>query len=223
MVVPWEWIKAARDVVKAEPRKQPTCLPVGLLPWLYLSDMSSVVDLVNDNPLGITAVLTTNKIVRDDDLWGMTAQLSEKDISHGYVGGVDIIGYDMMKYHWEDANKFIEESLQCNNDDGNEEGEDISPSPSPPPKIVVHCQAGTNRSALVAGAAMIAFGTNPNNSGDDSNNKKLTFMEVISILKKQRGFVLNNIWFVRQLAEFAQARGQLGPKPEGYTNKPLRN
>ena len=61
--------------------------------------------------MGITAVLTTNKIVRDEDLWGITAQLSQLDIRHGYVGGVDIIGYDMMKYHWDDAYEFIQESL----------------------------------------------------------------------------------------------------------------
>jgi predicted protein tyrosine phosphatase len=202
--VPWEWIKEARDIVKAEPRKQPEWMPVELLPWLYLSNMPSVLKLSHHNPMNITAVLTTNKIVRDDDLWGMTAQLAEKDIAHGYVGGVDIIGYDMMKYHWEDAHQFIDEALSSKDEEF--------------PKIVVHCAAGTNRSALIAGAAMIAFGRR----SSESEGKDLEFLEVISILKKQRGFVLNNVWFIRLLAEFAQARGQLGPKPDGHSEEPLR-
>jgi len=216
--VPWEWIKAARDIVKAEPRKQPDHLPVQLLPWLYLSDMPSALKLSQNNPLDITAVLTTNKIFREDDLWGITAEFAESDIRHGYVGGVDIIGYDMMKYHWEDACKFIEESLNCSN--GKEEAVG---TPASPPKILIHCAAGTNRSALVAGAAMIAFGTlSSDDSTHNSNHKDFTFIEVISILKKQRGFVLNNIWFIRLLAEFAQQRGQLGPKPDGYSKVALR-
>lgn len=218
--IPWEWIRAARDIVKEEPRKKPDSLPVELLPWLYLSNMPSVLKLVNDNPLGITAVLTTNKVVRNEDLWGMTAKFSEKDISHGYVGGVDIIGYDMMKYHWEDAQQFIEESLLLHSSNDKEEKEGGGTCT---PRIVIHCAAGTNRSALIAGAAMIAFGSSSRN-GDDSNDSKKSFdfLEVVSILKKQRGFVLNNVWFIRQLAEFAQARGQLGPKPDGYSDEPLR-
>ena len=110
--VPWAWIKAARDIVKAEPRRQPESMPVQLLPWLFLSDMSSVLKLDRLEELGITSVLTTNKVFRDEDLWGITAKLADRDIQHGYAGGVDIIGYDMMKYHWNDAKKFIQTALE---------------------------------------------------------------------------------------------------------------
>ena len=199
--IPWAWIKAARDIVRAEPRQQPTSMPVELLPWLYLSDMPSVLKVERLQALGITAVLTTNKIVRQEDLWNMTAKLAEHDIAHGYAGGVDIVGYQMIKYHWLEAAEFIEESLQ-------NDGKD--------PKIVIHCAAGTNRSALMAGAAMLLF------RNTDEGDDHLTFLDVIRILKQRRGFVLNNVWFIRQLAEFAQTHNKLGPKPDGYSNEPLR-
>lgn len=162
--------------------------------------MPSVLKLDRLTTLGITAVLTTNKIVRDDDLWGLTAKFANVDVQHGYVGGVDIVGYDMMKYHWKDAAQFFQQALA---DDDKQE-----------PKIVVHCAAGTNRSALMAGAAMLTY------RNDDD---KLNFLDVMNILKQQRGVVLNNVWFIRQLAEFAQQSGRLGPKPAGYSDEPLRN
>jgi protein-tyrosine phosphatase len=214
----WPWVKAARDVVKAEPRAEPDHMPVMLLPWLYLSDMPSVLALSTtrqhqereheQTAIEYTAVLTTNKMWNADDIWKLTAQLSDLDIDHGYVGGVDIIGYDMMKYHWEDACAFITAHLK----------QAASKSSNRKPKIVVHCAAGTNRSALIAGAAMIAF--SPDAVAAD--NQCLNFLDVIRILKKQRGVVLNNVWFIQQLAEFAQKEGRLGPKPSGYNDDPLR-
>ena len=206
--VPWAWIRAARDIVQAEPRTQPEFMPVELVPWLYLSNLPSVMKFDRLTAMGITAVLTTNKIVRDDDLWRLTAQLSEHDIQHGYVGGVDIVGYDMMKYHWDDAKAFFQQALAHDK-----------------PKIVVHCAAGTNRSALLAGAALLTFPNGNNDGGDDGDDDKgnLNFINVIRLLKQQRGVVLNNVWFIRQLAEFAQRQGRLGPKPAGYADEALRN
>ena len=212
----WPWVKAARDIVKADPRTEPDHMPVMLLPWLYLSDMPSVLSLSTrqhqereHEPTAIeyTAVLTTNKMWNADDIWKLTAQLSELDIDHGYVGGVDIIGYDMMKYHWEDACAFITANLKQ------------APS-NRKPKIVVHCAAGTNRSALIAGAAMIAF--SPDAAAVAADSQCLNFLDVIHILKNQRGVVLNNVWFIQQLAEFAQKHGRLGPRPSGYDDHPLR-
>lgn len=198
--VPWAWIKAARDIVKAEPRRQPSSMPVRLLPWLFLSDMPSVLKSGRLEDLGITAVLTANKVFRDDDLWAMTANLADRDILlHGYAGGVDIIGYEMMRYHWNDAKGFIQSALKEPNTKG------VSP------KIVVHCAAGTNRSALIAGAAMLEFGA----------DREMTFLDVIRILKTERGVVLNNVWFIRQLAEFAQEKQRLGPRPVGYSDDPV--
>lgn len=147
-------------------------------------------------------------------MWKVTAQLAELDIAHGYVGGVDIIGYKMIEYHWDDARSFIQECLQQ--------------TESQNPKIVVHCAAGTNRSALIAGAAMIAFSrtTTSKDASDkafQSKPNEFNFLDVIRILKKnQRGVVLNNVWFIQQLAEFAQRQGRLGPRPSGYTDEPLR-
>ena len=124
----------------------------------------------------------------------MTAKVADRDIQHGYAGGVDIIGYDMMNYHWNDAKEFIETALK-----------------TPNAKVVSHCAAGTNRSALIAGAAMLEFGT----------DREMSFLDVIRILKKERGVVLNNVWFIRQLAEFAQRKKRLGPKPDGYSDEPV--
>ena len=84
---------------------------------------------------------------------------------------------------------------------------------------MIHCAAGTNRSALIAGAAMLTF-SSPNRH--DSDERRLDFLDVIRILKQQRGVVLNNVWFIQQLAELAQQQGRLGPRPSGYTEEPLR-
>ena len=230
----WPWVKAARDIVRAEPRQEPDRLPVELLPWLYLSDMPSILSLgtttatTTETTTTIppyTAVLTTNKLWNDEDVWKITAYLSELDIAHGYVGGVDIIGYDMMKYHWEDARALIASWLMMEPVSALDHNNSKPPNPQRP-KIIIHCAAGTNRSALIAGAAMMAFSPTNHHHGNcnnlDGDDKGLNFLEVIAILKKQRGVVLNNVWFIQQLAEFAQRQGRLGPRPFGYTEEPLR-
>ena len=229
----WPWVKAARDIVRAEPRQEPDRLPVELLPWLYLSDMPSILSLgttttTTETTTTIppyTAVLTTNKLWNDEDVWKITAYLSELDIAHGYVGGVDIIGYDMMKYHWEDARALIASWLMMEPVSALDHNNSEPPNPQRP-KIIIHCAAGTNRSALIAGAAMMAFSPTNHHHGNcnnrDGDDKGLNFLEVIAILKKQRGVVLNNVWFIQQLAEFAQRQGRLGPRPFGYTEEPLR-
>ena len=191
---PWAWIKAARAILQEEPRTQPSRMPVELLPWLFLSNLPAVIKYDNLQALGVTAVLTTNKIVKQEQLWSLTAALAERDIRHGYAGGVDIVGYDMMKYHWDDAKTFLTEALE-----------------DPNPKIVIHCAAGTNRSALIAGATMLTL--------DKENN--WTFLQVVRLLKERRGVVLNNVWFIRQLAEFAMQCDKLGTRPGDYTDEPL--
>jgi predicted protein tyrosine phosphatase len=175
-------------------------MPVQLLPWLYLSRLPEVLDYNTLQQMGITAVLTCNKIFRQEQFWDMTAAYAERDILHGYVGGVDIVGYNMMKYHWNDVQQFIH---QARSSQANPETV----------KIIIHCAAGTNRSALMAGAVMLTFDT----------DQEWTFLEVIHHLKAKRGRVLNNVWFIQLLAEFAQQHDKLGPRPPGYTNEPLRN
>jgi len=60
-----------------------------------------------------------------------------------------------------------------------------------------------------------------NNLEFQHNDNKLTFLDVVRILKTKRRTVLNNVWFLRQLAEYAQSKNPLGPKPTAYSDVPI--
>lgn len=76
-------------------------------------------------------------------------------------------------------------------------------------RIVVHCVAGANRSGLIACAALMVLEQRP-------------VLEVVHTVKQKRGYLLTNESFRRQLCELAAAEGLLGPKPEGYSDEPLK-
>lgn len=62
-------------------------------------------------------------------------------------------------------------------------------------KVFVHCEAGINRSGTIVVAAMIFFA-------------KISMMDPIYQLKRQRGIIMTNTMFQEQLVEFAQHQQQ---------------
>lgn len=225
--IPWAWLKATNDILTKPPYKEPASLPIQLKPWLFLSDMISLLNAKKLKDLGITHVLTTNK--EEPPAYSplfneLRRKLKLLDIIHCAVEGVDETGYDMLGKHWKTCKEFIEQAKR-------EYGENA--------KIVVHCAAGMNRSGLIAAAAMLTLckqndegqtKTQPLHNDEQKlhcqqplQDEKPTLLNVVRGLKTKRGMVLLNRSFQKQLCIFAAKHGFLGDKPEGYSDTPDSN
>ena len=196
---PWAWFKAMNQILSQHSTRPFVLLPVKLLPWLYLSDQANSVrriDLLQQ--MNITHVLTTNYMT-NDDLERIKYNLNEAGIIHHAVSGHDEPGYDMMGKHWDECRTFLENVR--NQDKG---------------KVVIHCQAGMNRSGLFAAAAMLVLDVD-----NDDNERYL--LDVVTDLKAKRGSILTNESFQYQLCTFAAKEGRLGNQPDGYNNDAIPN
>ena len=195
---PWAWLKAMNDILINPPFEEPTSFPLELKPsWLFLSDVMSLsTNKLMD--LGITHILTTNKMASSSSLERLQTRFKRAGIVHGFVEGEDEVGYDMLGKHWETCKEFILEAKR-------QYGESA--------KIIVHCAAGQNRSGLIVAATMLTFWK--------QEEEKPTLLNIIQYLKAKRGIVLTNLSFQRQLCIFAAQHDCLGEKPEGYTDTPL--
>ena len=227
IAVPWAWLKAANDIITKPPYKEPSSLPIQLKPWLFLSDMMSLLNAKKLKDLGITHVLTTNKEEPPafSPLFNqLRSKLEQLDIIHCAVDGEDVNGYDMLGKHWETCKEFIVQAKREYGDNA---------------KIVVHCAAGMNRSGLIAAAAMLTLcdqeeedegekKAQPLQNKDQMlshckqplQDEKPTLLNVVRDLKRKRGMVLLNRSFQKQLCILAAKHGCLGDKPEGYSDSP---
>jgi len=188
--MPWAWIKAVNDIVTQEPWDPPEGrLPVQLLPWLWLSDHMHVQQANTLMELGITHVLSTNAMF-NHELNHLRDRLQRVGIQHDYVKGRDEERYDMIGLHWEKCREIL---LAVKEAGG---------------RIVVHCVAGTNRSGLIACAAVM-------------HSERLPVLDVVQLAKAKRGMILTNLSFQRQLCELAAREELLGDRPEGYTDDPV--
>ena len=203
------WLRAVQEIINTEPwESQPQ--PVQLLPWLYLSDIFTVQDLDpirNHGALlehGITHVLTTSTLPTPRQVDDLRRKLASANIQHLYCPGQDFEGYDMIGTHWEQqCRPFLEQVRKNHYSNGGNNNKSNS-------KVVVHCLAGMNRSALIAAAAIMVL-----------ERKRL--LEVVQIIKAKRGTVLVNQSFQKQLCLLAQQEGLLGDLPEemGDMEKPV--
>jgi len=213
--VPWAWLKAVNDILINPPFKEPTSFPIELKPsWLFLSDLMSLSSTKRLMDLGITHVLTTNKMeASSHSLERLVNRFKRIGIIHCAVEGEDEVGYDMLGKHWQTCKEFI---LQAKHEFGERT------------KIVVHCAAGQNRSGLIVAATMLTLWKQPliqkqeqMKQHDNEEQEKPTLLSVIQYLKAKRGIVLTNLSFQRQLCIFAAQHDCLGEKPKGYTDTPL--
>ena len=87
---PWAWVKCIRALCDAK-RPQPTgsgTLPVAVNRWLYLSDEKGVRDVGRIAALGVTHVLSTNRMPRQQRD-ALSASLSAAGIAHHAVSADD--------------------------------------------------------------------------------------------------------------------------------------
>eukprot|EP00568_Trieres_chinensis_P005327 CAMPEP_0183307294 /NCGR_PEP_ID=MMETSP0160_2-20130417/17245_1 /TAXON_ID=2839 ORGANISM="Odontella Sinensis, Strain Grunow 1884" /NCGR_SAMPLE_ID=MMETSP0160_2 /ASSEMBLY_ACC=CAM_ASM_000250 /LENGTH=149 /DNA_ID=CAMNT_0025470849 /DNA_START=244 /DNA_END=693 /DNA_ORIENTATION=+ len=121
----------------------------------------------------------------------LASKLTAVGIPHKYSPGEDDEEYDMIGEHWSSCREFL---LEARNKGG---------------KVVVHCAAGMNRSAVIACAAHMILEREP-------------VLDVVhNCVDKRRGFVLSNRSFRRQLCLLAAAEGLLGQKPAGFDDDPI--
>lgn len=200
------YLEAVQEIVN-EPLSPDTVVPdppvVVLAPWLYLAPMSCVFHKAHElSEQDFTHVLSTNAMV-PSVLQTVYYELLEAGIAHGYVAGIDILSYDMMGHHWEECHDFLQQALNdgnANDDNTSDNNNDNDKKPPPSTKVLVHCEAGMNRSGTIVAAAMMYFGNN-------------TLLSVLRTLKRQRGRVMTNTSFQQQLVLFAEQLGKLGPLP----------
>ena len=81
-----------------------------------------------------------------------------------------------------------------------QQDDDDEPKYNTTNKLLVHCAAGMNRSGLIVAAIMMYF-------------ENMDLLDVITQLKRQRGYVLSNESFQKELVLFAQKLHLLGPYP----------
>lgn len=166
------WILKVNDILTSPPWREPQNLPVEILPWLWLSSQHGATRPDRLQALQIGHVLTLNAMLPMEASrieWALRSQ----GVDHTYIAAYDVEGYNMIGYHWEQECKPLLKQVRENNG-----------------KIVVHCQAGQNRSGAIVAAALLELEGWP-------------LLKTIRHLKKIRGIVITNLSFQRQLVELA--------------------
>lgn len=214
--IPWAWIekvsKIVRDSTTSLSPDYDKKLPVKLLPWLYLSDEKNALDEKKLKELRITHVLSMNRVnsYTENNVLKFYKSLG---IVHQRVHALDEEEYNLLDKHWDgECLGFFNRAFMILSDDKKIEKDTVEEL-----KIIVHCKAGMNRSALVCCAAMLTFGKREDEE-DDSNKRNNNVLDVVQHVLARRGTILTNQSFQEELCKFAAKHGRLGEKPEGISN-----
>ena len=157
-------------------------LPVSISDQLYLGNAPSVESVAKLKECGITAVLNMagplalhRKTIRE---------YKANSIKYKQINAKDEYEYPLLKRHWKDASDFIRVTTAGGKG-----------------KVVVHCMAGMNRSALIVTAYHMISTQTP-------------VLEAVRHVRKQRGNVaLMNEGFQEQLVAMARDHKLLGAAP----------
>ena len=164
-------------------------LPVQISPHLFLGNCQCVADVDKLRRLGIKRVLNMAGSVAS--AYTNQQALREIGIVQKVIAAEDEETYPLLERHWQEAQDFIHAN-------GTE-------------KILVHCVAGHNRSALIVAADYLLStpGTN--------------VLDTVRHIRFQRGNVaLQNEGFQEQLVAFARVNNLLGEAPVAMTPAPKR-
>lgn len=166
-------------------------LPVEITPTLYLGNCQYIQNLDNLEQLGIQHVLNM--------AGDMTAfpkpldqALRERGITYKVIHAEDEEDYPLLDRHWDDVHEFLQDAHTKDE------------------KVLIHCIAGYNRSALVVAAEyMIRTQTN--------------VVETVHHIRMRRGNVaLTNQGFQEQLVALARYHDLLGEAPRPVCPRPQR-
>mmetsp|Transcript_3940 Transcript_3940/g.5897 ORF Transcript_3940/g.5897 Transcript_3940/m.5897 type:complete len:187 (+) Transcript_3940:282-842(+) len=173
-------------------------MPVEITPWLYLSSEKDVLQKLNhlQTELQITHVLSVNAMSpqRTNEIYW---ELCSLGLEYVNVDGYDVEGYDMMGKHWNTCREVlhsVRENYYNNLQQQDEVDEEESRTKS---KVVVHCEAGQNRSGFIVGAALLDL-------------EGWTLVKTVTHLREKRGVLLTNKSFQVQLCQLADQLGRLG-------------
>ena len=157
-------------------------LPVEITPTIYLGNCQYIQDLHKLKELGIHRVLN---MAGDMKVFPkpLNQALRELGIVYKVIGAEDEEDYPLLDKHWDEAHEFLS--------DAHTRGE----------KVLVHCIAGQNRSALIVTAEyMIRTNTN--------------VIEAVRYIRMKRGnAALQNEGFQEQIVAFARHHNLLGEAP----------
>ncbi len=159
-------------------------LPVEIMDCLYLGSAKSVQNIPLLQSLGITAVLNVaGSVALKSDNFGKL--LETHGIIYKQIDAKDELSYPLLDTHWKEAYEFIQ-STTTDDKRG---------------KVVVHCVAGINRSALIAAASYM-------------NETQSSVLQTVKHVRMQRGnMALSNEGFQQQLVAMARLQNLLGKKP----------
>ena len=132
---PWAWIKCIREMTDPCHARHVVDLPVELLPWLFLSDRKSAMDLRKLQEHRITHILSAHAVSPREEQY-YKDRLQGMGITHKRISCDDSEGYDMIGRHWDEFLPFLNQVRE-----------------TPGARVVVHCVAGINRSGLICCAA----------------------------------------------------------------------
>ena len=107
---PWAWIKCVRDMTDPVKNKHNDNveLPAELLPWLYLADRKSAMNMSKLKQHKITHILSVHAVAPREEQYYQD-RLEGTGIVHKRVSCDDTEGYDMIGRHWETCLDFLKE------------------------------------------------------------------------------------------------------------------
>jgi protein tyrosine phosphatase (PTP) superfamily phosphohydrolase (DUF442 family) len=177
----WEHrVANQKEVVNQLKNQHQTC-PIQISDYLFISNASGVSNLDQLKSLGITHVLN---VAGFPAAWRPADAYIEAGMEYKLVDALDEASYPMLDHHLEECLDFIE-----------------SARAKPDGKVVVHCQAGCNRSGVIC-------------SAEHMLHTRSNVLETVLHCRKCRGNAfLTNPGFQGQLVALARREGLLGPAP----------
>lgn len=155
--------------------------PIQISEYLFISNASAVSNLDGLKSLGITHVLNVAGL---SAAWRSANAYKEAGMEYKLLDAVDEPSYPMLDHHLEECLEFIELARA-----------------RPGGKVVVHCQAGSNRSGVICSAAHML-------------HTRSNVLETVLHCRKCRGNAfLTNPGFQGQLVSLARRERLLGPAP----------
>ena len=157
-------------------------LPVYVMPHLLLGDKRSA------NCLSTLEAFEITHICNVAGRYGGSRPSAWRTGHYLQVNADDEEGYPILARHLDDVIAFIQRAR----DEGG--------------RCLIHCQAGINRSGVLAIAALML-------------TEQLPVLEAVSRCKNARGVILSNHSFQTQLVALARRHGLLGQRPVGLPTR----